>query len=139
MFSFPVRAQSSDWNSVEHLAPATSISVVKRGRQGCEVVQVTDAQLTCDRRIGGIDRTLTFERSDVREVRLELPSHNHMIVGAIIGAAVGGLIGVAAAAQSSDPETRGYSRAYGIPIGALVGGVVGHSVHGHGAVIYRGP
>jgi len=133
----PTRAQTNQWRDVEKLAPGTPISVVKRARQGCELVKVTDLELTCDKDIGQVTRRLVFVRDKVREVRLEMPEHNKMIVGAIAGAAVGGLLGFLGGQQSSDPEARGYARAYGIPIGAFVGGAVGSHIHRHGAVVYR--
>lgn len=129
-------AQTNQWQNVEKLAPGTPISVVKRARQGCELVGVTDLELTCDQDIGQVTRRLVFLRDQVREVRLEVPEHNRMIAGALVGAALGGLLGLLAQ-QSSDPETRGYARVYGIPIGALVGGAVGRHIHRHGAVVYR--
>ena len=118
----PTPAQTNQWLDVEKLAPGTPISVVKRARQGCDLVKVTDLELICDKEIGHVTRRLVFVRDQVREVRLEMPDHNNMIVGAIAGAAVGGLLGFLGGQQSSDPETRGYARALGIPIGALVGG-----------------
>jgi hypothetical protein len=136
----PLSGQSNDWQSVEKLAPGTSISVVKKNvRQGCELVQATDTELLCDEGFGGIWRRRTFQRDEVREVRLEEPRHNKMILGAVVGAAVGGLIGFVAAGQSSDPEARGYARAYGVPLGVLFGGLVGREIHLHGPVVYRQP
>ncbi len=131
------RAQRNQWQDLEKLAPGTPISVVKRARQDCELVKVTDLELTCDKDIGQITRRLVFLRDQVREVRLEMPEHNKMIVGAVAGAAVGGLLGFLGGQQSSDPEGRAYARIYGIPIGASVGGVIGSHIHRHGAVVYR--
>ncbi|MBV9301215.1 MAG: hypothetical protein JOY62_08120 [Acidobacteriaceae bacterium] len=132
-----LQGQTDDWQAVEKLAPGTSISIVKRVRQGCELVKVTDAQLACDRHIGQDERALVFARDEVREVRLEEPEDNRVIAGAIIGAAAGGLIGFAGGSQARDPEARGYARVYGIPLGAVIGGLIGHSIHRHGAVVYR--
>ncbi len=134
----PLQGQTSDWRSVENLAPGTSISVVQRGRQGCELLKVTDSELACDREVGEVHRRLVFARAQVREVRLEEPEHDRMITGAIVGAVVGGLAGFIGGAQAADPEARGYARIYGIPIGGLAGGAIGSKFHRHGAVIYRG-
>jgi hypothetical protein len=133
----PLQGQANDWRSLEKLAPGTSISVVKQGRQGCELRRVTDSQLACDRHIGEVDRTVVFARDQVREVRFEEPEHNRMITGAIIGAAAGALVGFLGGGQASDPEARGYARFYGIPIGALVGGAIGCNFHRHGPIVYR--
>jgi hypothetical protein len=135
----PLNGQTNDWRSVERIVPGTPISVLERGRRGCDLVQVTDSELSCDQHIGGDWRRIRFQRDRVREVRLEEPQHNKMLLGTVAGAAVGGLIGFAAGGQSSDPETRGYARVYGIPIGAVVGGLIGHAIHLHGPVVYRQP
>lgn len=137
--ALPLRGQSDDWRSVEGLAPGASISVVTRGRRACELIQVAESNLTCDRQRGMFDRRLVIPRAQIREIRLEETGHTHMIAGILIGAAAGALVGFVAAGQSSDPETRGYGRAFGIPLGAVIGGAVGHNIHGHGAVIYRRP
>lgn len=98
---------------------------------------VTDSELECDRQIADVEKRFVFARTQVREVRLEDPEHNRMILGALIGGTVGGLVGFVGGGQASDPEARGYARIYGIPVGALVGGAIGHNVHGHGPVVYR--
>lgn len=133
----PLQAQTNDWASVEKLAPGTSISVVKHGRQSCRVVLITNSELDCNGQVGHWERRFTFAREQVREVRLEDLARNRMIPGAIIGAIVGGLVGFIGGGQASDPETRGYARAYSIPIGASVGGTIGHNFHRHGPVVYR--
>ncbi len=133
----PMEAQTNQWRDVEMLKPGTPISVVKRARQGCELVRVTDFELTCDREIGEVTRRLVFVRDEVREVRLEMPEDNKMIAGAIAGGVVGGLLGFLGGQQSRDPEARGYARVYGIPVGAFIGGAVGRHIHGHGIVVYR--
>jgi hypothetical protein len=132
-----MRAQTNQWKSVEALRPGTLISVVKRARQGCEVVRITELKLACDKQIGQVTRRLEYERNQVREVRLEELQHSHWIVGAVAGAGVGGLLGFLGGQQASDREARGYSRAFGIPISALVGGAIGAHIHRHGAVVYR--
>jgi outer membrane lipoprotein SlyB len=133
----PLHAQTSDWSAVEKIPPGTSISVVKRVRQGCELAKVTDSELACDRQIGEVERRLVFARGEVQEVRLEEPEHNRMIAGAIIGGVVGGLVGFIGGGQAGDPEARGYARALGIPIDAVLGGAIGRNIHRHGAIIYR--
>jgi len=135
--SFVLVAQTTDWHSVEKLAPRTAISVVERSRRGCVLVKVTGADLSCAGETGGRWRILVIAREQVQEVRLETPEHNRMITGAILGGIVGGVLGFVGTGQSSDPETRGYARVYGIPIGAFVGGAIGRNFHSHGAVIYR--
>ena len=140
----PLRAQTSDWRSVEELAPGTPISVVAKfrrgtGRHGCELVRVTDWELVCDRDIGGDIRRLIFAPEKVREVRLEIPEDNRMIRGAFIGGVIGSLLGALAATHAKDPELRGYAPFYGPLIGVFIGGGIGSRVHRHGAVVYRRP
>jgi outer membrane lipoprotein SlyB len=131
-------SQTDDWGSVEKLAPGTSISVVKRAaRLGCDLVNVTNSELTCDRTIGGYTRTYVFNRAQVRQVRLEAPEDNHLISGVVAGAAVGGLLGFLGGGQSADAEARAYARFYGIPVGGFVGGMIGHAIHRHGVIVYH--
>ena len=129
--------QTNDWRSVENLAPGTTISVVKRTRLDCDLVNVTDSELTCDHSIAGDMRRYVFKREQVREVRLEMPQHNQWVKGAAVGAAIGGLLGFLGGRQLADPEARAYAGFYGIPIGAFVGGFIGHGIHRHGAIVYR--
>ena len=131
----PLHAQN-DWGSVKALAPGTPISVVKRARQQCELIEVTDWELVCERDIGRA-RKIVFGRDDVRQVRLEYPDQGLTIAGILAGAAAGALIGFGALRNASDPEARGYGKAYGPPIGALAGGLIGRNLHRHGAVLYR--
>jgi uncharacterized protein YcfJ len=131
-----LHAQPGDWEAVKQLAPGTPISVVKRLRQQCELVRVTDWELTCEWDMGRV-RKLVFARDDVRQVRLEYPDQHHALAGALAGAAAGALIGFGALRNASDPEARGYGRAYGAPIGALFGGVIGRNFHRHGAIVYQ--
>ena len=129
--------QTNDWRSVVSLPAGTKISVVKRARLGCNLVNVNDSELTCDQIIGGDARRYVFKREHVHEVRLEVPAENHWVKGAVIGAVAGALLGFLGERQLSDPEGRGYAGFYGIPVGAFVGGVTGHAIHGHGAIVYR--
>jgi len=133
----PAGAQINQWRNVEQLRPGTLISVVERGRRECELVSVTDSELICNRDVGRLNRRLVYARSQIREVRLERPEDNTMIVGAITGGIAGGLVGFLGTKQASDPETRPYATYYGVPIGALIGGIVGRHVHRHGSVVYH--
>ncbi|MBV9265172.1 MAG: hypothetical protein JO061_03285 [Acidobacteriaceae bacterium] len=130
------QAQTSDWKSVEKLAPGTTVSVLERARGACEIVQVTDSELICHRGLAGHSGTYVIRRAKVREVRLEHPDRNHMFTGALIGGITGGVLGFVAGDTASDPEIRGYARFYGILAGACIGGVIGHAIHKHGPVVY---
>jgi len=137
IFVLPIGAQTNQWRRVEQLRPGTPISIVERGRQECELDSVTDSELICVRPMSRVTRKLVYVRSQIREVRLEMPEHNTMIVGAIAGGLAGGLLGFFVIKQPSDPETHGYATYYGVPIGVFIGGAVGRHIHRHGAVIYR--
>jgi len=135
-----MQAETNQWRDVEMLLPGTPISVVKRARQGCELVKATDFELMCDREIGHVTRRLVFVRNEVREVRLEMRGKNmfksRMFVGAFAGALVGGLLTFVAVQQRPDAPD-GLLNV--IPISAVIGGAVGSHIHPrqHGAVVYR--
>jgi hypothetical protein len=122
-----LNAQTNDWTVLERLAPGACISVLTDRRQGCEFLDATDAELSCDRQIGRDSTLLTFVHARVREVRLEEHQHSRKflgtITGAMIGAAVGASLGYAFSARSSDPETRVYTPLIGFVVGGSIGAV----------------
>jgi len=85
----PIAAQTNDWRTVEQLKPGTPISIVEHGRQECELDSVTDSELICVMPMSRITRKLVYARSQIQEVRREMPDHNSIIVGAIAGGIAG--------------------------------------------------
>jgi hypothetical protein len=120
--------------------PGKSISVVllkHRGRRDCNLLRVTESNLTCALVRRSFSHTLIFLRDDIREVRVEHPEKDHMIIGAVIGGAAGLGIGVLASQHSSDPESRGAIPAFGALLGAAFGAATGHFIYPHGPVLYQ--
>lgn len=138
MTALPIPAQNHDWGAVQNLRPGTRITVRHAFHVGCELVRVTDQELTCDRQVADQDRRVTFRRNRIREVRLERTEQNHWVRGATAGAAAGGLLGWIALVRSSDPETL-LVVPYLIVGGAFAGGMIGANHHPRGALIYSRP
>lgn len=150
IFVLPLNAQTNDWTVLERLAPGACISLLTDRRQGCEFLNATDAELSCDRQIGReIPGCSRFVRAQVREVRLEEHQHSRKflgtITGAMIGAAVGASLGYAVSARSSDPETRVYTPLIGVVVAGSIGAGIGTGIGEraepcgtpHGAILYR--
>jgi hypothetical protein len=149
IFVLALNAQTNDWTVLEKLSPGTCISVLTDRRQGCEFLDATDAELSCDRQIGRDTRLLTFGRAQVHEVRLEGNRHSRKFLGtmtgAMIGAAIGASLGYAFSARSSDAETRVYSPVIGFVAGGAMGAGIGTGIgerteqcgKPHGTVVYR--
>jgi hypothetical protein len=136
----PSNAQTNDWQTVQGIAPGSSISVTvfkHRGRRECELLRVSESDLACELERGHFSKRLVFLRDDIREVRLERPDNHHMIAGAVIGGAAGLAIGVLASARSVDPESRSADPAFGALLGTAIGAGVGRAIHQHGSVLYQ--
>jgi hypothetical protein len=134
-------AQTGDWQAVKNLPPGTRISV-KTGHffaNTCFFVSATDDQLVCERRrrmiIPPVPPEAVYERSRVREVRLEHSEAANTLAGAGIGAGIGAAVG---ASSNNGTLTRGGGALLLGGIGALIGGSFGSQFPViHGMVVYR--
>jgi hypothetical protein len=138
LFGLPSEGQTNidnDWRNLAKLPIGMPISVVEHVRRGCEFIRVTDLELTCER-TDALGRTLVIPRGRIHQVRIERPSHNKMIRGAMIGAGLGELLFGVPALRTNDAETRVFGPFFGLGIGAWVGGAIGRHIHEHGAVLY---
>lgn|SRR5579872_176233 len=91
------QAQTGDWQSVENLPLGARISVLTRHRVPCILVRVNDDDLVCaptPERWFGPD-TLTFQRQNIREIRLPPPDGTNELLGAAIGGGIGATVGAA--------------------------------------------
>jgi hypothetical protein len=135
-------AQAGDWQAVKHLQPGTKISV-----QGaspfhilCVFEHATDEQLACElirRGPRGISIPLEriYERTRIREVRLEHSDAANVATGAAIGGGIGVALG---ASVDNGTLTRGGGALLIGGIGALIGGAFGRDFPvAHGKVVYR--
>ena len=136
------KAQSNDWQAVTAIAPRAPISVRvlgQRRRRECELLNVTDSDLTCVVLGRRIEKQISIPRSEILEIRLEHPEQDRTIIAAVIGGAAGAVVGGIAAIRTSDPETRVAAPVFGAFLGACFGGGVGRGIHLHGPVVYTGP
>lgn len=139
-------AQTGDWQAVKNLPPGTRISVRSNHlfvRNTCFFLSATDDQLVCERALHSRRRMIippippeaVYQRSRVREVRLEHGEDANMLAGAGIGAGVGAALG---AGVNNGTLTRGGGALLLGSLGALIGGSFGREFPViHGKIVYR--
>ena len=139
-------AQTGDWQAVRNLPPGTRISVRSNHlfvRNTCFFLSATDDQLVCERALHSRRRMIippippeaVYQRSRVREVRLEHGEDANMLAGAGIGAGVGAALG---AGVNNGTLTRGGGALLLGSLGALIGGSFGREFPViHGKIVYR--
>lgn len=116
----------------------------QRIRLLCYFTRATDDQLICETLRHGsgfpipvpvLSYRATFQRGEVREVRLEHNEGTNTLIGAGIGGGFGALF---VALLDKSPEPKGGLIAFGSVVGALIGAVAGHDAPlFHRKVIYR--
>ena len=110
-------ASDGDWEIVKSLPEGTPISVKAKLRHLCTFQLATDTTLTCRPKISGTTSwTLSFERKEIRQVRLEHSDDTNELIGFATGGAIGFVMG----ASGHRPDTS--SRLFdGVVAGALFG------------------
>jgi hypothetical protein len=134
------RAQKGDWKAVENLAPGTRISVKTAVRLICFFESATDDELVCSMHPPGPGLGISYERrydrSRIRDVRLEYSEAADIAIGATVGGGAGAIVG--AVAGGNGTVTRGGGALLLGGIGALVGGAFGRDFPiAHGKVVYK--
>lgn len=132
----PMLAQTGDWSLVEQIKPGARVSIQARHGTVCIFENATDEELFCrleSPRYFNFPPEISYDRRDVREVRMEHSDDFHSAVGAGVGFAVGAAVGA-----THTPSSRGtVTLIYGA-FGALIGQHLGPSVALiHGPVIYH--
>lgn len=138
-FDAAAPADPSGWTVVQNLPLGTAISVKGKGwfRHHCKFVSASDDQLEC------VAETLPgpnlvevpefyFQRSDIREVRLEHPRATGLVAALVVG---GGIMALGSSGRGGSSDPIGGAAAGGL-LGAIAGGI-GHTFPVHGRVIYR--
>jgi hypothetical protein len=132
LFASAARAQSSDWRAVQNLRPGTHITVKTQKSYACKLEQATEDKLVCQHPSRVSRRTRTFQKAEIREVRLAVDFKRHAAAGAAIGAAVGAIVG--ASVPTNVEQTRFITA---IATG-FVGAGIGHLTGGAIAIVKRG-
>jgi hypothetical protein len=137
LFASAARAQSSDWRVVQNLRPGTRITVKTQKSYACEVEQATEDKLVCHHPSRFSRRTRTFQKSEIREVRLAVDMKQYAATGAAIGAAVGAIAGasIPTNVEQTRPLTAIATGFVGAGVGHITGGAI--AIVKKGKVIYR--
>ena len=130
-------ASDGDWEIVKSLPEGTPISVKAKLRHLCTFQLATDTTLSCRSKISGpTSFVLSFQRKEIRQVRLEHSDDTN----ALIGFATGGAIGFAMGASGHRVDAS--SRLFVGVIGGALFGFAGRFMNRalpitHKNVIYR--
>jgi hypothetical protein len=132
-----LQARTGTWDDVRDLPRGASISVESERPLHCNFEMATKDKLMCSFINPFASRNpqiLTFQRQDVKEVRLDSEIYPNPAKGALIGAGVGAAIGAAGVSNS-----RGGGAIIFGGIGALIGAFIArnHSIHRHHTVYKR--
>lgn len=135
--SLGAQAQSGDWIRVQNLAPGTPISVKAKLRHLCTFEGATNTMLVCGPKLTGPSTlTLSFERKEVRQVRLEHSDDTNALIGLGTGSAIGFAIG--ASGHRVDTSARLVGGVVGGAVGAFAGRFMNRSIPiTHKNVIYK--
>ena len=110
-------ASDGDWEIVKSLPSGTPISVKAKLRHMCTFQLATDTTLTCRPKISGPSSwILSFERKEIRQVRLEHGDDTNELIGFATGGAIGFAMG--AGGHRVDTSSRLFD---GVVAGALFG------------------
>jgi hypothetical protein len=118
---------AKDWHNLETIKPGASIRITLAGQRTlCAFDSVTEDAIVCHKRRAGVDRSLSFPRADIHQIRARNATGS-IIVGAALGAGVGAGIGAIVDSGIKNPNTNnnakftgGLARAGGL-LGALFG------------------
>lgn len=129
-------AQKGNWQAVESLAPGTSISIQARHRVHCNFLGADNNSISCEQNLSAlrVSHEFAFDRTEVRQVRVEHPAAS-MFLGAAIGAGAG--VGYGSTGGSGS-LTKGGTELVGGALFGFLGGVVGRETHIiPGTIIYQ--
>jgi hypothetical protein len=118
---------TKDWPGIETLKVGSSIHItLPKQKVLCSFDSANDDELVCYRRQAGVDRSISFRRSDIELIRRRNATRS-IIAGTVLGAGIGAGIGAIVDSSIKNPNTTdnakftgGLSRAGGV-LGALFG------------------
>jgi hypothetical protein len=123
----PAQQPTKDWPGIEDLKVGASIHItLPKQKMLCAFDSANDDELVCYRRQGGVDRSITFRRTDIQLIRARNATGS-IIAGTVLGAGIGAGIGAVVDSSIKNPNTTdnakftgGLARAGGL-LGALFG------------------
>lgn len=135
----PAAPAGSDWQHVQVLPVGTAIHIQARSSHAlCALTAVDADSISCLRDTGVGNKPLTFQRSDVRTIKLARRGHSAVLGGAVAGGA-GALAGAIQATQSHYFAVKGaFPMIYGF-IGIFAGAPLGYISDFSASTIYRAP
>jgi hypothetical protein len=118
---------TKDWPGIEGLKVGASIHItLPKKKVLCAFDSANDEELVCYRRLAGVDRSISFRRTDIELIRARNATGS-IIAGTILGAGIGAGIGAIVDSGIKNPNTTnnakftgGLARAGGV-LGALFG------------------
>jgi hypothetical protein len=116
-----------DWHGIETLKAGTSIRVtLPKQKILCSFDSANDDGLTCHKRQAGVDRSISFRKTDIQLIRARNATGS-VIAGTLIGAGIGAGIGSAVDSSIKNPNTTNnakFTRGL-VPVGGLLGALFG--------------
>jgi hypothetical protein len=118
---------TKDWPGIEALKVGASIHITMPKRKIlCSFDSANEDELVCYRRQAGVDRSISFRRTDIELIRARNATGS-IIAGTVLGAGIGAGIGAIVDSGIKNPNTTnnakftgGLARAGGV-LGALFG------------------
>ena len=118
---------AKDWHNLKTIKPGASIRITLASQKTlCAFDSVSEDAIVCHKRRAGVDRSLSFSRTDIHQIRARNATGS-VIAGAALGAGVGAGIGALVDSRINNPDTTnnakftgGLARAGGL-LGVLFG------------------
>lgn len=135
----PTAPAGSEWGHVQALPVGTSIHIQGHTSHAlCALTAVDADSISCARDTGVGSKALTFQRTDVRTIKLARRGHSAVLGAAMLGGA-GALAGGIQATQSNYYAVKGaFAMIYGFA-GAFAGAPIGYITDFSASTIYRAP
>lgn len=129
----------SNWQHVQALPVGTYLHVNAQKRHAvCTLTAVTETSLSCNRDTGVGTRAMSFDREEIRTVKLARRGRSALLGGAILGGA-GAIAGGVQGSRSNYYAVKGaFAMIYGFS-GAFAGAPIGYLSDFSASTVYRAP
>ena|SRR5271170_1490342 len=118
---------TNNWAGMETLKPGTSIRItLHKQKILCSFDSADGDELICHRRLAGVDRSLSFDKTDIQLIRTRNVTAS-VIGGALIGGGIGAGVGAIVDSGIKNPNTTNNAKFTGGlgRAGGLLGGLLG--------------